>query len=141
MVYVRNGSNSSTSIEAMSTKLPGSVGKADVELGTVNISGSSQEPVPLSSPSAVPAIAEGPPQPPADKAPEEDEAETYISVSYLDILKHWSLMGYIGAPRLRRNLSPHASFHSASTQRPNLISRCVNRSLDHRIRWASGSYR
>ncbi|GLI64225.1 hypothetical protein VaNZ11_007423 [Volvox africanus] len=97
MVVQRNGSDSSTSVEPLSGKLPGEVTKADVELGPVprDTHGPWGEPSSARAPSRVVDDAEESAQPPADK-PLDDEPERYTSVSYWDILKHWSVMGYIG---------------------------------------------
>ncbi len=68
--------------------------KADIEIGP--------ELDPPKDPALYPASSVSepstPPHPPPNQPVLEDgeEPETYAKVTYLDILKHWSLMGYIG---------------------------------------------
>ncbi|GLC61310.1 hypothetical protein PLESTB_001742100 [Pleodorina starrii] len=96
----QNGSNSSTLVEPMSSKLPGSVAKDDVELGSLPRGASASDPAALPPPNAEPrsAVVDAGAKPSNDGEPAnlDEEAENYTSVSYIDILKHWSLMGYIG---------------------------------------------
>ncbi len=102
MVVQRNPSDgSSTPVEGLSNRLPGSVAKADIELGSASRSLANPETPKSGSSEPPPVVADGDPPGPDEPAPPrpegEDEEERYISVTYFDILKHWSLMGYIGA--------------------------------------------
>ncbi|PNW75111.1 hypothetical protein CHLRE_12g507333v5 [Chlamydomonas reinhardtii] len=68
---------------------------ADVLPGAVAVKGDVE--MAQREPSLPPPGTPVAPEPPAAPgAPESDAGETYISVTYFDILKHFSLMGYIG---------------------------------------------
>ena len=95
MVVDRQGSSAS-SAENISNKLPGSMpspgAKADVELGTLP-STTADQASPQPAPQPLDDATAGPP---TDGAALQEDDERFSSVSYFDILKHFSLMGYIG---------------------------------------------
>ncbi|KXZ42994.1 hypothetical protein GPECTOR_108g189 [Gonium pectorale] len=77
--------------------MPPTVKDNDLEAGAANAVVAVKEPSP--SPPSTPRAAPDAPEPPATPAPEpapSEGEEQYVSVTYLDILKTWSLMGYIG---------------------------------------------
>lgn len=71
--------------------------KADIELGP-EISHLDPPKDPALYRSSSVSEPNTPPHPPPNQPALEDgeEPETYAKVTYFDILKHWSLMGYIG---------------------------------------------